>query len=55
MDVNFKFNIGAKVETPFGDIGYIKTLAFDEGSINKYWVHRSQESQWINEDQLKAV
>ena len=50
--VEFKFDMDQKVETPFGDIGIVTMLGFDEAG-NRYFIQTAKQSVWFKEDQLK--
>lgn len=54
MVVDFKFIIGQKVQTPFGDIGIIEMLGLDTDG-RRYYVLRSQEDKWFFENQLMSL
>lgn len=55
MTVEFKFEIGQKIKTIFEDCGVIEMAAIDDSCQKKYFVQRSNESQWMKESQLIAV
>lgn len=52
MKVEFKYEIDQKVKTFFGDVGIIELAAIDDKNLIKYYVQRSNDSQWFKESQL---
>jgi hypothetical protein len=52
--VKFKFSLDERVITPFGSIGVISTLGYDE-SGQHYYVKTEHKSDWLKESQLKPA
>lgn len=55
MKVEFKFDIDQQVKTIFDDVGVVEMAAIDDSEQKKYYVQRSEGSQWMKESQLTAV
>ncbi len=49
--IEFKYELDEKVITPFGDLGIIGMLGFDDGGP-QYYVKTSVASNWFKESQL---
>ena len=51
-NIEFKHSIDDRVTTPFGDVGIIEMLGFDEGG-KKYYVRTKTGGNWLKEADLK--
>ena len=56
LKVEFKFELGEKVETDLDEVGIVIMVGVEIGSNeNRYYVRRSLASEWWLENQLTAV
>jgi hypothetical protein len=53
MQIKFEFELDQQVQTPFGEMGIIATLGFDE-SGRIYYVKTKDGGNWFKESQLKT-
>lgn len=52
--VEYVYKIDQKVKTPFGDVGIVSMLGFDDGG-NQYFVKTATDGQWYKEKQLSPI
>ena len=53
--IDFKYPLGARVNTALGDTGIIDSLGFG-GYKNRYWVLLKEgKGAWFDEDQIAPV
>lgn len=52
LTTTFKFVLDQKVTTPFGKLGIVTMLGFNDGG-NQYYVKTESESQWFKEKELE--
>jgi len=51
--VSFEFDIDEQVKTPFGDLGIVSMLGYDDGGP-QYFVKTKEGGNWYKESQLSV-
>lgn len=52
---NTDFEIEQKVQTKFGEKGFVESVAFDKKGV-RYWVQVSiKDGRWLRSDEIMAV
>ena len=54
MQINFKFEPGQRVNTPFGTLAIVGTCAFDDAGV-QYYVKTESGGNWFKESDLQEV
>lgn len=55
MNLQFAFNLSQKVNTPFGEIGMVRMLGYDEAGLQYFIRTKTGEGSWFKESELTAA